>query len=185
LSCFCGQTHTSLATALACSERLRDPQTKGAAIGVQAPRFQPEQIAVDADTSATDSPGQRAGIYLATAEGKYKIGCSREPERRAKALRAELLDWVPITFGFDFIEARVHRQYAAKRLHGEWFGLDTADIARFSQVVHAAIRWVQGHHPLARHRLPPGRPALSPDERRRRARDRKRRERAAKKGSPT
>jgi hypothetical protein len=82
---------------------------------------------------------------------------------------------VPITFGFDLIEARVQHQYAAKRLRGEWFALDAADIARFSQVVYAAIRWVQGHYPLARHRRPPGRPALRPEERRRRARDRKRR----------
>jgi hypothetical protein len=153
-------------------------------MGVRTPRFRPDNIVADTNASATDSAGQRAGIYLAMAGGNYKIGCSREPERRAKALRAELLDWVPITFGFDFIEARVHRQYAAKRLHGEWFALDAADIARFSQVVHAAIRWVQGHHPLAYHRRPPGRPALNPEERRRRARDRKRRERAAKKGRP-
>ncbi len=152
-------------------------------MGVQAPPISATATTTQPDTSATDSPGQRAGIYLAMAGGRYKIGCSREPERRAKALRAELLDWVPITFGFDFIEARVHWQYGAKRLHGEWFALDAADVARFSQVVHAAIRWVQGHHPLARYRRPPGRPALSPEERRRRARERKRRWLASRAGA--
>ncbi len=106
------------------------------------------------DTSAisaacnTDSPGQ-PGLYVVRAGDRYKIGCSSDPDRRAKELGGALLDWVPIPFGFDLIERRVHQHFAAKRIQGEWFALTESDVAEFERIVHEAVRYVRRVHPFA------------------------------------
>ncbi|HXG15043.1 MAG TPA: GIY-YIG nuclease family protein [Calidithermus sp.] len=112
---------------------------------------------------------------MVEAGGRYRIGCSSDPERRARELRGTLLDWVAIPFGYDLVESRVRERYAARRLHGEWLALSAGDLAAFGRVVREAVRDVRRVHPLALRRRPPGRPALTPEERRERARARKRR----------
>lgn len=79
-------------------------------------------------------------VYLVHASGSslFKIGYSRDPERRLKSLQtangAELKlacvyesRWAPK------MERTLHRTYASSRASGEWFELSDADVASFAR----------------------------------------------------
>jgi len=77
----------------------------------------------------------RAGVvYVIKSEsGLYKIGRACDLERRLREYRTIL----PVSFTLvlsiatpeaSLLEMALHRQFSDKRLHGEWFELDTEDV---------------------------------------------------------
>ncbi len=74
-------------------------------------------------------------VYLLRIEtGAYKIGRSREPEARARAvvagvpLRADIIHRIQ-TDDATWLERRLHDRYAHSRLKGEWFQLTDEEVA--------------------------------------------------------
>ncbi len=80
-------------------------------------------------------------VYFAQAAsgGPIKIGVSRDPVRRVRALSIgspdaiELLATLP---GGVWLEGKLHEYFADYRLHGEWFDEDTPAL---SELIEAAI----------------------------------------------
>ena len=73
-------------------------------------------------------------VYLMQWEHEYKIGKAVDIERRKKRLSRELNRDITVLhriFSHDYTRAEsdLHRKYASKRLHGEWFALEAEDIA--------------------------------------------------------
>jgi hypothetical protein len=72
-------------------------------------------------------------VYLMQWENEYKIGKAVDIERRKKRLSRELNRDITVLhriFSHDYTRAEsdLHRKYASKRLHGEWFALEADDI---------------------------------------------------------
>ena len=72
-------------------------------------------------------------VYLLKGGGFYKIGCSKNVDKRTVALATKLPFVVEelcrITTADRFgTEHRLHEQFADKRVNGEWFELDEADV---------------------------------------------------------
>ncbi len=77
---------------------------------------------------------QAGFIYLMQWEDEYKIGKAVDVERRQKRLARELdrdITELHRIFSTDYTRAEsdLHRKYADKRIHGEWFALDDDDVA--------------------------------------------------------
>ena len=77
---------------------------------------------------------QAGFVYLMQWEDKYKIGKAVDVERRQKRLARELDRDITVLhriFSTDYTRAEsdLHRKYADKSLHGEWFALDDDDVA--------------------------------------------------------
>ena len=78
-------------------------------------------------------------IYLArSADGKYKIGHSRDVRKRMQSLQTGVHKKLQLvakvkTSNCSALERICHRRFAAKRLRGEWFNLTEND-----------IQWVKG-----------------------------------------
>ena len=73
-------------------------------------------------------------VYLMQWENEYKIGKAVDIERRRKRLSRELNRDITVLhriFSHDYTRAEsdLHRKYASKRLHGEWFALEAEDVA--------------------------------------------------------
>lgn len=72
-------------------------------------------------------------VYLMQAGDEYKIGWSAVPEKRAASLRqrkgqkAKLLCTIRSEYAVS-LENALHQRFADKRLDGEWFKLDKADV---------------------------------------------------------
>ena len=79
-------------------------------------------------------------IYLiASEQGEYKIGRTRNVRDRYKMIRIHLpfpVSIVHIIKSDDYIKAEIalHARYAAKRLNGEWFRLSEEDVAQFKAI---------------------------------------------------
>lgn len=73
-------------------------------------------------------------VYLLQSPtGAYKIGCTSDPDNRAKTFGVKLpfeVDFIVLLKASDMpsLEGRLHRQFEAKRINGEWFALDPADV---------------------------------------------------------
>ncbi len=79
-------------------------------------------------------PPRMGFIYLMKNKrnGFVKIGFSKKPRHRERTLQAEDPDTEML---FAFVasfhdEEKVHEKFAGKRVRGEWFNLDEADIER-------------------------------------------------------
>ena len=77
---------------------------------------------------------QEGFVYLMQWEDEYKIGKAVDIERRRKRLSGELNRDITVLhriFSHDYprAESDLHRKYASKRLHGEWFALEAEDVA--------------------------------------------------------
>lgn len=66
----------------------------------------------------------------------YKIGRAKDVNNRRKAIQlcnphTIVVVWKIRTTNMQRLEQRMHRMFAAKRVHGEWFLLTEEDVARF------------------------------------------------------
>lgn len=67
-----------------------------------------------------DRFGKVQSVYFAERDGLVKIGISKNPGRRIRSLRADLLAIEPAPDGFGS-ERAVHERFAHLRVEGEWF----------------------------------------------------------------
>ena len=77
---------------------------------------------------------QEGFVYLMQWEEEFKIGKAVDVERRQKRLSRELDRDITVLhriFSTDYTRAEsdLHRKYADRHLHGEWFALDADDVA--------------------------------------------------------
>jgi hypothetical protein len=104
----------------------------------------PEKAKVHAPSAAralgpapAPPPRRRQGlVYLLKSGRHYKIGQSRDIERRFRAIEVALPEPVTLihTIGTDDprgIEAYWHRRFAERRANGEWFALGREDVKAF------------------------------------------------------
>lgn len=86
------------------------------------------------------APERVTYVYLMRAEnGRYKIGISVDPEKRLADLRDGSAVDIELVHYFAAedaagIERVLHREYETKRVRGEWFALDEADVASICAV---------------------------------------------------
>jgi len=71
-------------------------------------------------------------VYVAECQGLYKIGYSIRPTSRIASLQTATP--FPVTLlgtieGGKEVESWWHHHFKAKRVRGEWFALDAADLA--------------------------------------------------------
>jgi hypothetical protein len=77
-------------------------------------------------------------VYLIRGAGKHKIGRSKDPTARLEQIatgphRLELLHQIA-TDDTAKLEAYFHRAFAHRRVRGEWFKLDAAELVAFMSV---------------------------------------------------
>lgn len=73
-------------------------------------------------------------VYLIAGDGAHKIGLATDPEARLSNLQTASHKQLAMvhkikTNNMRALEASLHQKYADKRLNGEWFALDPADVA--------------------------------------------------------
>lgn len=106
-----------------------------------------QQLIVDDEAGA-------GRVYLVRAECQpplYKIGVAGDVESRVRALQTGCpwpLTTVATLPGTRSLESRVHARFEHRRVRGEWFELDDADVAWFRTVRpvardHLACLWVR------------------------------------------
>jgi hypothetical protein len=73
----------------------------------------------------------------------YKIGCSRDPHKRFKAVRSgpNPLTLIAICPTWDMygMEKRLHDMFAHKRIDYEWFGLSDRDLSKFNRATVQSV----------------------------------------------
>lgn len=75
-------------------------------------------------------------VYLLRAGPFYKIGKSKDPEKRIKQIKLQLpypveIVHVVASSNMSYLETHWHKQFSEKRTNGEWFLLTDDDVARF------------------------------------------------------
>lgn len=107
---------------------------KGAASG-RVSRIAPERLQ-PIEVIGEPSAGARAGVvYVLRSAYGYKIGRTRRVPDRMRTFGVQLpfIYTIPLCVWFDDCEAaerRYHDAFASKRINGEWFDLEEADIER-------------------------------------------------------
>jgi hypothetical protein len=76
---------------------------------------------------------------LRSSTGAYKIGLARNPQNRLETFTVKLpfeveYDTLIKTDDMRRLEAELHTRYSHKRINGEWFALDAADLAELRQM---------------------------------------------------
>jgi len=86
-----------------------------------------------------NTTNERLGeVYLFKSGRYYKIGMTKDIARRGSELRIQLPEKIDLIHSIKTddpsgIEAYWHRRFDAKRMNGEWFDLNTADIRSFKR----------------------------------------------------
>lgn len=84
------------------------------------------------DVSKKQSEGSRTYIMFDKATGLYKIGRSKNVFHREATLSGGVPLIQTILVHTENIEAILHKEYATKRIRGEWFSLDQSDISQIT-----------------------------------------------------
>jgi hypothetical protein len=83
--------------------------------------------------------GRSGYVYVIKSPYGVKIGCSIEPEKRAKAIDASvpfntsIVAIIPCEDMY-LVENRLHREFKPKRIKGEWFSLNENDLAEIDNI---------------------------------------------------
>ena len=91
------------------------------------------------ESNADDSEANQVGAVYLFKHGKfYKIGKTNDTVRRGNELKIQLPENLDLiheikTDDPSGIEAYWHRRFEAKRMNGEWFDLNSADIKAFKR----------------------------------------------------
>lgn len=80
-----------------------------------------------------DSGTRHGFVYLASGDGYYKIGLSKNPVHRIETIGSKLPFELEILCSINTndtrrLESELHRKFDDKRLSGEWFRLDHFDV---------------------------------------------------------
>lgn len=76
---------------------------------------------------------------MKSSAGLYKIGCTKNPDKRLTSFNKGL----PMTFSYEkliktneryYFEKRLHKKFSRKRVVGEWFSLNDADLALIKRI---------------------------------------------------
>lgn len=78
-------------------------------------------------------------LYVLESSGLYKIGYSFDPETRLRRLQTGSASPIKIvhlirTPHYRQLEKKLHHRFASKRVHGEWYALDTADLEHIARL---------------------------------------------------
>lgn len=84
------------------------------------------------------SPKNQGYVYLLKAGDYYKIGRSKNFERRVKEIKLQLpfpVEQIHVARVNDMVESekKWHKRFKAKRANGEWFLLSNADVREFKR----------------------------------------------------
>jgi predicted GIY-YIG superfamily endonuclease len=97
-------------------------------------RAQPLESFERPKVTASERPAVTGYVYLIQSPtGAYKIGRTKNPANRLQTFHVKLpfeVEYVAVISTPDMyrLESNLHRQYASKRVNGEWFMLDAADV---------------------------------------------------------
>jgi hypothetical protein len=83
-----------------------------------ATTYRGEARRLERETRKRKRAAERECVYFARLGGLIKIGFSKDPDRRAKDLNAELLGFC---VGDRDLERALHEEFAKTRVRGEWF----------------------------------------------------------------
>jgi hypothetical protein len=98
----------------------------------------PHQPAQPAETAASDDDAAIGWVYLLKSGRHYKVGRSNAVGRRERELALQLPERATVVHSIKTddpigIENYWHRRFESRRLNGEWFALDRADLAAFKR----------------------------------------------------
>lgn len=71
---------------------------------------------------------QKCYILKDKANGRYKIGCSKNPLQREKTLQSEKPDYELVKVFEKNHERKLHKEYEEHRVRGEWFKLTPVQV---------------------------------------------------------
>lgn len=131
-------TTNRLAAALAFCDMLEDERRRRQAIREQERQEKIQRLGVVKEQRSQKNTKLKCDyVYIIKASnGYYKIGISRNPDKRFKELQRDAATWaielelvhIIATNKAYILEQSLHKRFAEQRVRGEWFLLAQSDI---------------------------------------------------------
>lgn len=91
-----------------------------------------------------NKPKTKGYIYFLECGGKYKIGFSKDVNRRIKELdnrpfKVNLIAKSKYGSNAYNIEKELHKLLESKRIDGEWYSLEDKDIKKYKNIIESAV----------------------------------------------